>query len=191
MVCCTEQRITGGGTPDPGPEHGARRCGWSLGAIKTLRRCGSEVIMSLGHWFETYLRVGEAQNPGPDKMAPLQTEIVKEDGTTEHVWLMCAHVKSRGMWRWQTTTDPRMVSGDKRTPWGALRSWIDKHKATLTLQGQEDLEAVLLAKQQETSTPEVMSLELPKVIEQPVAEAEEGATRGKLWGINRRLSRKP
>ena len=147
MVCCIEQRITGGGTRDPGPTQHARRCGWHDETKRRHRRCGSEVIESLGLWVETYLRVGEAQNPGPDKMAPLQTEIVKDDGTTEHIWLMCAHVKSRGMWRWQTTTDPRMVSGDKRTPWGALRSWIDKHKATLSLQGQEDLEAVLLTRQ--------------------------------------------
>ena len=45
MVCCTEQRITGRGTPDPGPRHGVRRCGWSLGANKTLRRCGREIIL--------------------------------------------------------------------------------------------------------------------------------------------------
>ena len=98
MVCCIEQRITGRGTPHPGPQSYARRCGWPGVTRKRLRRRGSEVIVSLGPWVELYLRVGEAQNPGPDKMAPLQTEIVKDDGSTEHIWLMCAHVKSRGMW---------------------------------------------------------------------------------------------
>ena len=39
-----------------------------------------------------------------------------------------------------------------------------------------------MAKQQETSTPEVISFDLPKVAGQPVDEAEEGTTRGKLWG---------
>ena len=75
-----------------------------------------------------------------------------------------------------------MVSGDKRTPWGALRSWIDKHKATLSLQGHEDLEAVLVAKQPETNTPEVLSLELPKVDPLPTAATEDRAPRGRLWG---------
>ena len=185
MVCCIEQRITGRGTPPPGSEHYARRCGW-FGMNGTdsrrPRRCGSEIILSLGAWIEQYLRVGEAQHPGPDKMAPLQTEIVKEDGTSERIWLMCAHVKSRGMWRWQTTTAPRMVSGDKRTPWGALRSWIDKHKATLTLQGHEDLEAVLTTRQPEINTPEVLSLEPATVDTQRVAPTEDDAPAARLWG---------
>ena len=182
MVCCIEQRIMGEGTPDPSPTLNARRCGWHDDTKGRPRRRGGEVIESSGSWVEKYLRVGEAQNPGPDKMAPLQTEIVKEDGTTEHIWLMCAHVKSRGMWRWQTTTAPRMVSGDKRTPWAALRSWIDKHKATLSLQGQEDLEAATLARHPDTNTPEPLTMELPKIDTQPAAAIDDGAPRGRLWG---------
>ena len=41
--------------------------------------------MSMGQWVERYLRVGEAQNPRPIEIEPLQTEIVTEDGTSTHI----------------------------------------------------------------------------------------------------------
>lgn len=79
-------------------------------------------------------RVGEALNPGP--LATFRPEEVADVPLTfldgRAAVLRASWIAARSVWRWQTSTRPRLVSSDRRLAEASLQTWRDRHGASLS-----------------------------------------------------------